>query len=177
MKEINLLPFALRRESRSQRRIVWAVGIGGACLLAALFFYGRWRVGVLEGELEALRLDRELLAPTAARICEVEARASRTARREAALAARTRALVSPYAVLVQLGAAAENVWLTEAALSDSGEVVLRGGGPSHAAATAFVDKLAQSSLFAEPALADWQGAAEAPIIRFEIRMRCRRAEH
>lgn len=176
MKEINLLPPALRGESRLWRRSVWALGIGGACLLAALFFYGRWRIGVLEDELEALRLDRQLHAPTAARMREAEAFAARTARQEAALVMRTRASISPYAVLVQLGAAAERVWLEEVVLSESGEAIARGRALSYADANAFVDKLAQGNLFVEPALADWQSAADEAGVRFEIRMRCRGAE-
>lgn len=174
MKELNLLPRALRGASAARRRMFWLFGIGGACCLAALFFYGHWRVSVLEGELEAARLDRTLLEPVAARMHAIEACALQTARREAILEKCTRTAVSPYAVLVQLGAAAqEEARLTEVVVLADGMVVLRGRAPAYPTVAAFLEKLEENTLFQQPVLADSQAEEETGSMRFEMRMRCR----
>lgn len=168
MIRINLLPPAERQPRWRTGRIFAALTVAVAGTLAAVYGYYHFMIAHTESRLAETRARHELLRPARDAMVAAGARQQAIDEKNAVLMALTRERTSWYAVLTQLGAKTPpELWLTDLT-ADKGVVKLTGLARSYPDLAAFMRRLEQDDLFAEPMLVKAEVDPVSTATKFEM---------
>ena len=168
MIRINLLPPAERQPAWRTGRIFTALTLLVAVALAGVQVYYVLMLDHTDRRLAETRNQYELLRPTRDAMLAAGAKQQAVDEKNAVLMALTKERTSWYAVLTQLGAKMPpELWLTEIT-TDKGGVKLNGLAKSYPDLAAFMRKLEQDAVFAEPVLVKAEKDAASAATRFEM---------
>lgn len=168
MIRINLLPPAERQPAWRTGRIFATLTLLVVAALAGVHFYYSFMIGHTERRLAETRNQYELLRPTREAMLAAGAKQQSIDEKNGVLMALTRERTSWYAVLTQLGAKMPpELWLTDITADKNG-LKMNGLAKSYPDLAAFMRKLEQEGIFAEPVLVKAEKDAASAATKFEM---------
>ncbi|EAX47864.1 Fimbrial assembly family protein [Thermosinus carboxydivorans Nor1] len=169
MIQINLLPPAERRPKWPLSRMFAAAGMVVVFVCVCLYGYSWYQIRELEVAIAQTRNQLELLRPLQAKMIDAQTKQQRLDAKNNILVALTRERQSWYALVARLGIVTPpQVWLTEVAAAENGAVRLKGMAAAYPDLAAYVKKLEQDDIFAEPVLVKAERDGARTVTRFEL---------
>lgn len=169
MIQINLLPPAERRPQWLVGRMFTAAGVIVVFVCVCLYGYIWYQIRELEVAIVQTHNQLELLRPLQAKMLDAQTKKQRLDAKNNILVALTRERLSWYALAARLGIVTPpEVWLTEVAATDNGAVRIKGMAAAYPDLAAYVKKLEQDDIFAEPVLVKAERDGDRTATRFEL---------
>lgn len=180
MIRMNLLPPELRhREDKALKKQMICFAAGVAALLLLVYSYGAVRISALEEQLQTDAASYRLLAPTEERrlaLLETDRHLQQKYRILEELSADRYAA---YGIFLRLGMhTASDAWLTQAALDERRQLLLKGVAKEYAAVAQLLEALKADDLFENAALlrSEFRVGESEPdgAVYFEIQLQCKK---